>query len=221
MTKIHIHQIIRSKRRTIALTITSEASLIIRAPLWTPRWHIEKFIRQEQKWIARKIQDIQSRPKAVKHEFLPGETFLYLGKSYRLRYSDVSTIRLDEWLTVPNSRRPHAREALTAWYIKQATRTVQSRIKIFAKKMGVAPARVKISKAETRWGSCGHGNSININWRLVMAPLSVLDYVVVHELAHVEHKHHARGFWDRVQIVLPKYRDSRRWLHANGHLLKT
>ena len=220
MLKITVHKIIRSRRRTIALMVTPEATLVIRAPLWTPRWHIDKFIHQERAWIAKKLREIQSRPQAVKHEFLAGEAFLYLGKRYRLRYSDVSTISLDEWLTVPNARRPHVRESLTAWYQSQAARMIHSRVRLFTQKMGVVPTRVKISKAQTRWGSCGHGDSINLNWRLVMAPLAVLDYVVVHELAHVDHKHHGTRFWEAVAQILPDYRRSRTWIKANGHLLK-
>ncbi len=220
MKKIKIHSIIRSRRRTMALFINPDATLVIRAPLWARSNDIERMVHARHWWITKTIRAIRSRPRPIKHQFTTGEKFLYLGKPYRLRYADIRAIRLGDSLYVPACKRARVRDELAAWYQAQAARTIRSRVKFFAKKMGVLPTRIRISKAQTRWGSCGSGNTLNFNWRLVMAPPFVLDYVVVHELAHVERKHHAQCFWKAVAEILPDYRQTRAWLRTFGYTLK-
>lgn len=220
MGSIKIHSIIRSRRRTIALTITPDATLVVRAPRWTPRISIDRFIHQQRGWITKKIREVKSRPQPATHNFVDGEQFLYLGKSYRLRFADVRTIRLSDELIVPRSSPPHARALLTGWYKQQAKKVFTVRADFYAKKMGVAHRSVKISNASTRWGSCGHSNAINLNWRLIMAPLAILDYVAVHELAHIPHKHHGQRFWDTVATYIPHHKNARAWLRKMGHTLK-
>ncbi len=114
---------------------------------------------------------------------------------------------------------PHAGAVFKAWYTQQAFQVISERVQWFAAQNGFDYGRVKITEARTRWGSCGRGGSLNFSWRLVMAPLPVIDYVVVHELVHLQEKNHSKAFWMKVKLLMPDYQRHINWLNANGYLL--
>lgn len=91
---------------------------------------------------------------------------------------------------------------------------------MYSNVMGVTPGIIKLSEAKARWGSCSTKNNLNFAWRLVMCPLSVIDYVVVHELSHITYKNHSPAFWARVKTVLPTYEDAQEWLRINKKLME-
>ncbi|PIR20713.1 MAG: metal-dependent hydrolase [Deltaproteobacteria bacterium CG11_big_fil_rev_8_21_14_0_20_47_16] len=104
-------------------------------------------------------------------------------------------------------------------YKKQALQIIASRVRFYAIHIGVSPKVVKVNNAQRRWGSCSHRGSLNFSYRLIFAPLPVLDYVVVHELAHMKHLNHSQAFWAVVATILPDYKKHHRWLKQNGHRL--
>ena len=107
-----------------------------------------------------------------------------------------------------------------AWYTTQANSLIAERVQWYAAKYGFEYHQVKITKAKTRWGSCSPNGNLNFSWRLIMAPMQAIDYVVVHELVHLHEKNHARGFWAQVEAILPDYVQQVRWLKSNGYRLK-
>lgn len=222
MSEISVPTIIRTKRRSIALEITHDAKLIVRAPLRTPSGFIEKILAQKQGWISKKQKQAAQRhlERPVK-TFSEGETFFYLGKAYPLRVADSSEplcladgeFRLAKWCA------GRARGVFIDWYKQQALREILSRAKLLALQAGSRYRSLELSEACRRWGSCSGTGRLRINWRLILAPPEVLDYVIAHEVAHLKEKNHSSNFWERVRILIPTYTSNRKWLRRNEHLL--
>lgn len=222
MTEIKIDKIIRSKRRTIALEIGRDASLLVRAPYRTPLAFIEKIVIEKHCWIRGKQAFVRKKDNALApKKFVNGEEFLYLGKMYKLELVDelneVSVFNNGFRILRGNSSA--VKEILTAWYKEEACRKISERASFYSSLSGLSCTKIRISDAQKRWGSCSSKGNLNFSWRLIMAPLKVIDYVVVHELAHLEQKNHAKGFWNKVKTIMPDYNQHREWLKENGTLL--
>jgi predicted metal-dependent hydrolase len=115
---------------------------------------------------------------------------------------------------------PKAREVFIEWYKKAAYEKILERVEWYLQKTGLKYKEVKITNAQKRWGSCSHSGNLNFPWKLVMAPLPVIDYIVIHELVHLEVKNHTRTFWTKVKKLMPEYEKFEDWLKKNGYLLK-
>lgn len=217
MAKNKPYKVIRSKRRTIALAVTADASLIVRAPMNTPLSYIERLVESKIDWIRRAVARVNSRPRPVKHEYIDGESFLYLGRLYKLRVIKNAGKKLDfrSEFILSTKEKKNARELLIAWYKKEAKRKISERVEWCARRAGFSYKSIRITTANRRWGSCSTSGNLNFSWRLIMAPLSVVDYVVVHELTHLEHKNHSKEFWNRVKIMYPHYEKAKNWLRVN------
>ncbi len=221
MQTIKIERIVRSKRKTIALVVTHDATLVVRAPFNTSLECIDKMVSRKISWIRRKISEIASRSKQTIKEFVNGERFLYLGASYQLCIVDDPgcDILLNDMLCISKGVLPNIREALITWYKSEALKIITERCNWYTHLTGHKPVSIKISDAKTRWGSCGAKGTLNFSWRLIMAPLEVIDLVVVHEVVHLEQQNHSRLFWDKVKSILPDYETRDRWLKENNHLI--
>ena len=222
MEEIPVEKTIRSRRRTIALEITSGATLVVRAPLRASAGDIEEIIRQKSSWILRKIGEIKQRPFSPGHEYAVGELFLYLGRSYPLQIVDNGsmTIERSDRLYIPSTLMPDIRNQLKRWYIEEARREIPARCMYFSLKTGHLPVTIRITDAQQRWGSCTPKGGVNFSWRLIQAPPEMVDYVVVHELVHLIQPDHSKKFWDKVRKIMPDYELRRRWLKDHGWLLK-
>ncbi len=218
---IKIDKLVRSKRRTLALEITSDARLVVRAPLHAPLNYIEGFIRKKQAWIRRKLDEAAILPRTAEKQFVEGEEFLYMGKAYPLSIVDGRKVGIasNGMFRFPSAFLPYAREVVTAWYKTEAQKVISGRVEWYAGKTGLVPVKIRITNAKNRWGSCGPNGSLNFSWRLVMAPLPVIDYLVVHELAHIAHHNHSRLFWDKVGTIMPDYAERDKWLKENQRFL--
>lgn len=147
-----------------------------------------------------------------------GESLLYLGEPYTTLRENVPKISISGTnILVPEQA---TKDDLAAWMKREAKAVLAKRVEFFAKKMGVCYSSIKITGAKTRWGSCSAKNNLNFAWRLIMCPLEVIDYIVVHELSHVAHKNHGPDFWASVQTVLPDYKKRRAWLKDNRGLME-
>lgn len=221
MTKITAGQIVRSRRRTLALVITPDARLEIRAPLGMPAEFIETFIDKKSLWINRKLAEAAARPKPPIREFSDGEEFLYLGNTYRLSVVDDADVpfSFEREFRLAGLHRAFAKELFVQWYGQRAAVAIKERLDLRASSHGIKYNGFHITGARSRWGSCAGNGDLRFSWRLVMAPLHVIDYVVAHELAHIERKDHSREFWKTVASLFPGYSESVKWLKDNGHLL--
>jgi predicted metal-dependent hydrolase len=235
---IHIDRIIRSKRKTLTLIVERDATLTVRAPRQLPDEEILRFVARRASWIDRKRQEVLTRQASVpRRRFLPGEEFLFLGVAYPLLYSERTDgargglIFDGHHFVLSPGERPTAREHFTTFYRERARLMVHNRLAHLSRAMGLEYERVRISNARRRWGSCSVAGRpggatrirssrprgrINISWRIVMAPPHVLDYVLVHELAHLKEMNHSKSFWRTVESVIPDYRERRGWLRMHA-----
>ena len=213
------YQVVRSNRKSVALVIDNEANLIVRAPAQMPDSVIDEFVRKKRRWINEKQQQVavfgEKHPPVVVET---GESIMYLGSNYAIIKDDVDSVEVSgNELVVPEN---YDIEALTAWLKEQAMQIISERVALYANVMGVTPGTIKLSEAKARWGSCSTKNNLNFAWRLIMCPLSVIDYVVVHELSHITYKNHSPAFWARVKTVLPTYEDDQECLKVNKKLME-
>lgn len=221
--KVKIEKIIRTKRKTIALQVTDNATLIVRAPFNVDYSTIISIVQKHKRWIEKKKEEIEKRdPKFYPKEFVNGEGFLYLGRYYKLKIVDnqKEPLKFENGFYLLRYVLPQAKEIFIEWYKKAAYEKISERVKWYAKKSGFKYNRINITNAQKRWGSCSYEGSLNFSWRLIMAPLRVVDYVVVHELVHLEEKNHKKNFWNKVKVLMPDYERYDKWLKENSYLLR-
>jgi predicted metal-dependent hydrolase len=220
---MEIKKVIRSKRKTISLQVSNDAALIVRAPFEVSDEIINRVILRHSNWIEKKKKEIQLRDiKFSKKEFVNGEGFLFLGNYYRLRLVENQEIPLnfENEFFLSKEYLSNAKEIFIDWYRKRAYEKISERVKWYAQKRGFKYNKINITNAQKRWGSCSCRNNLNFSWRLIMAPLPVVDYVIVHELVHLDEKNHSRVFWNKVKMLMTDYEKHRIWLKRNGHLLR-
>jgi predicted metal-dependent hydrolase len=216
------YTLIRSTRRTVGLQLGPSGELLVRAPKRMSDAEVTRIIARHALWIERARRRLELRPIVTKHTFAPGSTLPFLGHTYTLAYSQHAKVpvELTDVFTLQTARAMTAKATLTAWYKDQARTIFTARVQLYAAKHGLNVQRLRISSAKSRWGSCsGHG-SISLVWRLILAPLPVLDYVVCHELAHLRHHNHGRQFWMQVAAMQPNYELYRQWLRQHGYQLQ-
>lgn len=219
---IEIDKIVRSKRKTITLVVTADAKLVVRAPLNTSTDYIKNLVEKKKKWITEKQQAIARRNEVHKEkQFINGEGFMFLGNSYKLEISkhEQQVILKNGKLILPETELSTAGEKIRQWYKNEAKRVIQERVEYYSQLTGIKYKSVKITDAKRRWGSCGPKGSLNFTWRLIMAPLRIVDYVVVHELAHIDFPDHSKNFWARVRTIMPDFEKQLKWLEENQKLL--
>ena len=215
-------KLIRSRRRSLALEITPNATLIVRAPFLFPMWKIKKFVRTKQAWI-RKNQDriLKKQLRFKPKQYISGEEFLYLGETCQLKIIDnqAESLVLEGDFRLSSQYLDRADEIFTTWYKEEAENTIKERLEYFSSTSSLKYKAFRISNAKKRWGSCSIKGSLNFSWRLIMAPVDVIDYVIVHELVHLAEHNHSRKFWQKVANIMPDYRKHRKWLRENGNYL--
>jgi hypothetical protein len=218
--QIKIDKLIRSKRRTIALIIERDGSFTVRAPMRAPHVAIETFIQQKTDWITRTREKIKSTPgePTLEKKYTDGETFLFLGSPFDLKLVGFQKplLQFENGFILSRAAQTKGEQVFTRWYKERAFEIISERVKQYSGQNNFTPKQVKISSAKTRWGSCSPNGTLNFTWRLVMAPLDVIDYVVVHELSHLRVKNHSSKFWKVVESIYPEYKKQRKWLRENG-----
>jgi predicted metal-dependent hydrolase len=214
---ILIDDIKRSKRKSMSISINYDLKIQIKAPYWVTNKEIEAFVIQSKKWIQNKIGYLSTKPKPKSKSFLNGDKYLFLGKEYTLKFSLGTEFILTEEgeLLVPTLFSNDTKSAIIDWYKKQAEKIIKERCEFIAQSTGVKPNKIKINNAKTRWGSCTRRGNLCFTWKLIMAPLFVVDYVVLHELIHFFHHNHSKNYWAMVQKFMPNYHEAEDWLKNN------
>ena len=214
-------KIIHSKRRTLGLEITSHGEVILRVPQKVKEKEVRIFLGRNKNWIQKhKSEAIQRAREIPKKLFVHGEYLPYLGRSFPLCISDQKRpkIMFQGYFSLSSTYQKAGREVFVAWAKKEARKVCKERVQVYAERAGREYASVRITSARRRWGSCS-GDSLNFTWRLILAPLWVLDYIVAHEVAHLVHKNHGKRFWNKVEKIYPNYKKAEKWLKNHGHLL--
>lgn len=220
---INIDELHRSKRKTLSLMIDRQARLIVKAPIKMPLAVIHSFILQKEKWINKKQTEILDKFSIVKDkEFVEGELFYYMGKQYPLFINPEASFALhfdgEKFILNPKFNK-HGREIFKLWYTLQAKRVIINRASELSKNMHLPVANIRISHASRRWGSCSAKKNLNFSWRLMLAPSEIIDYIIIHELAHTLQMNHSEKYWGIVEKLMPDYREHEKWLRKNSFLL--
>jgi len=209
------YTLVRSRRKTVALHITKDAALEVRAPLKTKKTDIDRFVASKADWILTHLEKASSRL-AERADFTLnyGSRVILFGDEYPIAAGQGRGVRFDGFYVYvpPGLDAVQIKRAVIRLYRTIARESLNEGAGHFAGLMGVVPAGIKITGAKTRWGSCSGKNSINFSWRLVMADEDVVDYVVIHELAHIREHNHSPRFWAIVEAILPDYKARKRKL---------
>ena len=214
-----------SKRKKIAITIERDREVVVHAPSHASDEAVARIVEAKRQWIYEKTQHRQKytdRPHPPGKELVNGESALYLGRSYRIEVVDkeAECVRFDQRFFVPASRAPHKRNAMREWYIARAKERILPRVVKRARELGVSFRQARIVDNRYRWGSCTVRDNINLNWRLIKAPIFVVDYVIAHELAHLLESNHTPRFWNIVKTQVPNMDKARVWLREHGQILE-
>lgn len=232
------YSIARSTRRhkTVEVTVAHRGEVVVAAPVRTSVEWIKAIIRRRAAWILRHGGRAEpspggrglGEPGLAERRFVSGESLPYLGRRVRLFVRETPEdgvgVRFHHWQfdvrlsrTLPPDERSAAVEAaFTCWYRRRAAELVAARVEHFAPLLGVAPSRVLVRDQRRRWGSCSPDGVLRFNWRVVMAPPALLDYVVIHELAHLRLRAHGPKYWALVAHAAPDYRERRQRLKSLG-----
>ena len=223
----------RRRRRTVAFGVDPGPVLTVRAPQSATLKSIEELASENARWILRRIDELKERGvvSAEPRQYVSGEVVPYLGRRYRLDVvpalgAEARCVLRRGFMELhlpvalsPDDVIEAGKAAVTAWFESRAAARFPERVAIWSRKLKVRPGRTIVTSPQHRWGSCDARNNIRLNWRILMAPLALVDYVVAHELAHVVHKNHGARFWRKLEKAMPDYRERRDTLQEIGQEL--
>jgi hypothetical protein len=210
------------RRETVGLTVERDGSLVLYAPSDLEVESVIDAVRSRQEWVYTKLaeKELLLRPQPPKR-YVTGETHYYLGRNYRLLIErhptpdDPALRLLAGRFVLRDDARDKADLYFTDWYVSAGQRWLTNRVRRWASRVGVTPGPIDVRDLGYRWGSCGAG-TLNFHWRTMTLPPRAIDYVIVHELAHIAEPHHSGAFWDRVRQALPDFGSRKRWLAEHG-----
>lgn len=233
------YEVIKSNRKSLAIAIAPGGKVTVRIPNRATRKDVIQLLSEKSEWIYKAFQE-QLHKKINGFEIKEGVILPFLDRTFRLHiehnpYMERAKIEVREdqeiddkskdgdtgdknYLDVITPQMDHEfiKECVESWYKKNAKNIIQMRVEFYANIMGVTYGRISIRSQKSRWGSCSSTGNLNFNWHLVMMPIEVLDYVVIHELAHRLEMNHSKQFWEEVNKVCPAYKRRKDWLKMNG-----
>ena len=220
------YRVIRSKRRTKSISIKIDnLGITVRVPQYTNSADIKELLIRKSPWISKRLNRIQqllSTAPTPLH-FTESEFITYLGKQYPIKRTlSLTSLQFQEgsFVLPMDLERDIVHQQLTDWYIQQAKVFIPTRVEIYAQSFGLPVPKILIRNQKKRWGSCNYKGELRFNWRIIIAPLELLDYVVAHELCHLEHFNHSPAFWQRLQEIMPDCQIRRKELAAKGILFQ-
>jgi predicted metal-dependent hydrolase len=214
-----------SDRQTTDIVIERDGAITVRPPQRMTPEQEDETVLAKRMWIYRNLAEWRDlNATRVTREWVSGESFLYLGSSYRLQLVQEQ----DEPIKLRNGRfcllrsvveaggRDAAQQAFEVFYRDKGLLRLRKRVAFFTARVGVVAGSLQIRDLGYRWASCLSNGDLHFHWKCLMAPLTVIDYIVVHELCHLHHRDHSEAFWNEVDKVLPDYRDRKDWLRLRG-----
>ena len=220
----------RPKRKTLSIVIRANNDVDVLVPARIPVAFVDQFVSSKSAWIKQKLHfNSEIKPSHKAKSFKQGELFQLMETALTLEiHTGKRAVENDgEKLIVsfPASTKDEKktdliRSLIEKWYREQAEIYLSQRSKTLAELIGKAPTHIGVKGYKSRWGSCHLDGRVYFNWRLIMAPAWVIDYVVLHELCHLVHHNHSRNYWSLVETVMPDYRNAKNWLKVNGAILE-
>lgn len=220
-------EVVRTDRKKSASILLKGGGVQVRVPKHVSEQRIRELITGRTPWITRKLKEAAARTPVKPREFAGGETFCCLGRDYRLKVGvgEERSVELNgsylhtRVLKTDAKTREVVRALLAGWYREQAQRHLGEKTEKFSKLIGVSPKSITIKDYKSRWGSCSAKGDISYNWKIILAPHRIVDYVVVHELCHLLEHNHSSRYWRHVERIVPDYRERRKWLNTESERL--
>ena len=219
-------EVVRTKRRKTASIKVIDGAVQAIVPDQLSDGRIDALIQKRTPWIRKKLREQSQACTPKPKEYVSGESFTYLGRNYRLKVltgTDKEVKLQGGYLEVGLPKKPEdgdIRSALVDWYEQHALERLTEKTNRFAGIMGVTPKSISVRDYKSRWGSCSSKGDISYNWRIIIAPHRIVDYVVVHELCHLKHPNHSPAYWKSVKREVPNYDVCRNWLRVHAGELK-
>jgi predicted metal-dependent hydrolase len=209
----------RSNRKTLSIYIERDGRVSVISPWQLSSKDIEQVIDKKKSWIYKNLAEWKVlNANKFEKEYVSGESFLYLGRPYQLKIvaeQDIPLMLYQGIFRLRKKDKDKGKKLFKEFYKEKAEVKLPERIELYKNKIGVEPKEIKIMDLQYRWASCTD-NALIFNWKIMMAPLIVIDYVVVHELTHLIHKNHTNEFWNDVSKAMPEYIERKNWLRDNG-----
>lgn len=223
---MQINSVIRCKRKTVSVKISDDGGLIIRAPLHCPQKAIEQAVKDCEKWIVRRSAEIDRQNwlyKPVTGE--NGDGVFYFGKKLTLLLSQVKRITIDAEnakIYAPDKPPEEVKASLVKWFKEEAKVYLKERAILLCLREGLPLfQKLTVSSAKSKWGSCNAKGEIRLSYKLMFLPAAVTDYVIFHELCHIEHHNHGQAFWAKVEKVCPYFKLYKKYLKDNFKIIET
>jgi predicted metal-dependent hydrolase len=216
------YELIRSERKSITITIERDSKVVVNAPINLSEDEIEKYIYKKRLWIWEKLAVKKAVSEDVfEKKYVSGESFSYLGRSYRLQFIEGNDdLKLKNgWFFLGKRKQKKAKEIFKDWYSTHLKNKIDERLEIICREKRINKPTYRIMELGFRWGSCTKEGSLNFNWKIAMAPISIIDYVIIHEIVHLKEHTHNDKFWKELLKLMPNYLEKKEWLRQNGHLL--
>ena len=213
--------IVRTHRRSLSITVTKEGKLVIHAPKKLKLSEILKYVEEKDKWIKTKQKEIEERL-SINKDVIAYKQILFLGKKYSIKkYNGIKKIELTEnEIVLPGKVEDKDIVAkIKRWYVSTAKKILSERLEFFGNLMQIDYNKVTITNSKTRWGSCDKDRNIKLNFRLIMLPHKAVDYVLVHELAHIVEFNHSKDFYKIISLVQPNYKLQQKILKEYDYVL--
>ena len=210
-------KIIRAKRKSISLIIENNGDFIVKAPIKAPESDIYKFINQKQNWIIKKrTEQLQNAIKPL--QVVDGEQIPILGKIYTISIKEHCNVKVaDNLIFIPAI---FSKEKLVNYLKRLAKKFIQQELTATAEMLKLKYESLTINSAKTRWGSCSGSNKLHFTYKLMFCPISVVKYIIVHELCHIKEKNHSKKFWNLVKEYYPIYKQCEKWLKENRSIIE-
>jgi len=227
-TTINYDVVYSDRKKNATLSVYPLKLVEVSVPTNLDQEHIQKLVKRKAHWVMKQIlwfdEIVQTD---CSKEYVNGESYVYLGRQYRLKiiknHEKPQAKLMGKYLTVrfpentpQNKEKNVIKAAIWKWYREQADKKIEEAIKIYSNKLGIQQPKYNIKNQYKRWGSCTKNNILNFNLRISMAPISLLQYVVAHEICHVQHKDHSNQFWKLLQAIMPDYEQRKDRLRKEG-----
>ena len=211
----------RSKRKTLSLTVLKDGNVIVKAPLNMKDEIINRFVEDKQKWIREKLMAVKENINKFE-DFIGYKTFLIYGNRYKIVKSQVKQIETNDKFEIIIPQKIEDSKlikTLVLWYKKLAKKILTERLKFIEDRVRLKSNMIRFSDSKGRWGSCNSFGTIHLNWRVIMLPPKIIDYVIVHELCHLKEMNHSKEFWNLVGKFMPEYQTQKKQIKEYSFLL--
>lgn len=218
-------EVVFRKRKTLSIEIEAPRKITVISPEGKSENEILEAVKTKSKWIVQKFFEIREMQYTKRDkQYVNGESFIYMGRNYSLQiildekvyFPKAKLFRGKFYVTSYTKDQDIIKQTLENWYRDKAKEKINERIEYYQSQFDVKAKKVVIKDQEKRWGSCTKDNQLLFNWKCIMAPSPVLDYIVVHEMCHMVHMNHSKDFWHLLKRVLPDYEQRKNWLRDNG-----